>query len=129
MDYVFSAGELSAMQDHQENHMMDTCAIQAVSVSGDTFGQQVESWPVDGDDLSCGLDMRPGSERREPDKTILEYDATIRLPLGTTIDVRDRIKVTERFGETLDTPLVYEIIGPVQQGPSGIRLLLKRTET
>jgi hypothetical protein len=28
----------------------------------------------------------------------------------------------------LTTALVFEIVGPVQRGPSGIRLLLKRVE-
>ena len=124
----FSAADLTNMRETQENHMMDTCVIQAYVQTADTFNELVETWPADSAALSCGLDMRPGSERHQTDKTVVNYDATIRIPLTTTPDPRDRLKVTKRHGEALGAPLVYNIIGPVQRGPSGNRLLLKRIE-
>ena len=124
----FSTGDLTNMRAAQEEHMMDTCVIQAYVQTKDSHNTLVETWPADGAALSCGLDMRPGSERHGTDKTVVNYDATIRIPITTTPDPRDRLKVTKRHGEALSVPLVYNIIGPVQRGPSGNRLLLKRIE-
>ena len=109
--------------------MMDTGVIQANVQTKDSFGEPVNTWPVDSADVACGLNLRSGNERHALDKTILKYDATIRLPIASTPDPKDRIKVTKRFSETLLTPLVFDIVGPIQRGPSGIRLLLKRATT
>lgn len=129
MSYAFTATELTAMRSAQDGHLLDTGNIQPITVTGDTFGQQVETWPTNSASIACGLDMRPGSERHGADKTVVEYDATVRVPIATTVDMRDRFRVTKRFGETLVSALVYEIVAPIQRGPSGIRLLLKRIET
>jgi len=125
---TLSAEDLTNMRAVQEGKMMDTCVIQAFVQTADSYNELVETWPADSAALTCGLDMRPGSERHGVDKTVLSYDATVRIPLATTPDPRDRLKVTKRHGETLGTPLVYNIVGPVQRGPSGNRLLLKRIE-
>jgi hypothetical protein len=77
--------------------------------------------------IKCGLDMRPGRKQFGTDMTLLTYDGTLRLPITTNLNAKDRIKVTQRFGEAI-TPLVYSIVGPVQRGPSGIRVLLQRVE-
>ena len=129
MSYAFTAAELSDFRVAQDGHMLDTGNVQPITVADDTFGQQVETWPTNSMDIACGLDMRSGSERHGVDKTVVEYDATVRVPIATTIDMRDRFRVTKRFGETLTSALVFEIISPAQRGPSGIRLLLRRIET
>lgn len=129
MAYDFSTTELADMRTAQDGHMMDTGNIQPVSVSVDTFGQAVETWPTNSADIDCGLDMRPGSERNRIDDTLTIYDATVRLPIGTTYNMRDKFRVTKRFGETLTTALVFEFVGPIQRGPSGIRAMLRRVET
>lgn len=126
---MFSTDDLTNMRTTQQNHLMDTCVLQACVQTADSFGEEVETWPADSAALVCGLDMRPGAERHGLDKTVLEYDATIRLPIGTAPDAKDRIKVTKRFGEALGAPLIFNIVGPIQRGPSGVRLLLKRVET
>jgi hypothetical protein len=126
---MFSASELSEMRATQDEHMMDTCKLQACVETENSFGELVQTWPVDGDAIACGLDTKPGLERHGPEHTIVDYDATLRLPIATTMSAKDRVKITKRFGEALDTALVYDIVGPIQRGPSGIRVLLKRTET
>jgi hypothetical protein len=125
---MFTAAELTGMRSAQDLHMMDVYIPQVYSRTINSFGEAIASY-ADGAAAICGLDMRPGSERYGRDNTLLEYDATLRLPIATVPDVKDRIKITTRFGETLATALVYEIVGPIQRGPSGIRLLLKRVET
>ena len=108
--------------------MMDTCVIQARVQTVDAFGQMVETFPVDSAATICGLDMRPGVERHTSEGNTVQYDATIRLPVGTVIVPTSRVKITERFGETLAVPLVYEVMSPLQQGPSGMRFALRRLE-
>ena len=124
---MFSSSELVGMREAQENHMMCTVVRQVYSSTSNSYNEDVVSY-TDQTAIDCGLDMRPGSERHTSNYTALQYDATMRLPITTTINARDRLKVTKRFGETLTTALVFEIVGPVQRGPSGIRLLLKRVE-
>lgn len=76
-------------------------------------------------DIPCGIDQRPGSERQADKNTVVSYDAIIRLPLTAVFDVKDKIKVTELYGEAI-TPIEYSIVSPEQRGPSGIRFLLKK---
>jgi len=123
----FSTDELTNFRSAQTGHMMDTVVRQVYSATSNSYNEDVVTY-TDQTAIDCGLDMRPGSERHTQSYTALEYDATMRLAITTTIDARDRLKVTKRFGETLTTALVFEIVGPVQRGPSGIRLLLKRVE-
>ena len=126
---MFNTADLLNMKSCQDSHMMDECKIQARVETANTYGELVETWPADGAAIVCGLDPRPGSERHGVDQTILNYDATLRMPYASTPDPVDRIKITKRFGTALGAALVYNIVGPIQQGASGIRILLKRIET
>jgi head-tail adaptor len=128
MSDQFSAAELANMRTAQTGHMLDTCIIQTYARTFNSFGEPVETWTDAAASISCGLDMRPGRETPLANMTTLAYDATIRLSITTVIDARDRIKVTYRFGELLSTALVYRIEAPIQRGPSGIRLTLRRVE-
>ena len=123
----FSADELTNFRSAQTDHMMDTVVRQIYSATSNSYNEDIVTY-TDQTAIDCGLDMRPGSERHTSNYTALQYDATMRLPITTSINPRDRLKVTKRFGETLSTALVFEIVGPIQRGPSGIRLLLKRVE-
>ena len=118
---MFTATDLANMRSAQNLHMMDVCKFGTATQTVETFAY--------GADVVCGLDMRPGSERHGVDKTLLVYDATIRLPIASAPDPIDRVKVTTRFGEALAVDLAYSIVGPIQRGPSGVRLLLKIVET
>ena len=125
---MFSAADLTNMRATQDEHMMDTCNFGTCTQTADSYNQLVETFAY-GADVVCGLDMRPGSERHGVDNTVLVYDATIRLPIASAPDPKDRVKVTKRHGEALGEDLVYNIVGPIQRGPSGVRLLLKIIET
>lgn len=127
----FTAAELTSMRAAQTGHMMDTAYLQVYSETFNSFGEPTNggTWTESATATDCGLDMRPGSERHGTTQTVLTYDATMRLPITATPSVRDRYRVTARFGEALATPLVFSIVGPIQRGPSGVRLLLRRVET
>lgn len=124
----FSAAELASMRATQVESLMDACVIQRHKYTANAYNEQVSSWTDDKAETACGLDMRPGSERYSNRMTTLTYDATVRLPITASVDEKDRIKITKRFGETLATALVFDIAGPVQRGVSGIRLLLRKVE-
>ena len=125
---MFIAADLTNMRSTQDAHCMDTCNLGTCTQTADSFQQLVETFAY-GADVVCGLDMRPGSERHTADKTVINYDATVRLPIASSPSTKDRVKVTKRFGEALGVALVYNIVGPIQRGPSGIRLMLKKIET
>ena len=125
---MFSATDLANMRATQVEHCMDTCKFGTATQTADSHGQLIETFAY-GADVICGLDMRPGSERHGTDKTVVNYDATIRLPIASAPDSIDRVRVTKRHGEALGVALTYNIGGPVQRGPSGVRLLLKIIET
>src|SRR3972149_5824272 len=103
---MFTTTDLSNMRQAQTDRMQDECYIQALTQTTNTFGEVVDSWADSGSAIACGLDMRPGSETRNPNKTVVQYDAVLRLAITTTIDETQRIRVTKRFAETLSTPLV-----------------------
>jgi hypothetical protein len=122
----FSAAELADFRTAQDGHMMDTCKIGVRSVTYNTTGEPIETFTL-GNAMDCGLDMRPGSERHGENMTQVTYDATARLPIGTVINVLDRLTVTHRFGESV-TNITFRVESPVQRGPSGVRVILRKVD-
>lgn len=123
---MFTELDLLDMRTAQDDHMQDRCVI--LSYTPGTLNEYNESdTPVEtiSAEIACGLDMRPSSERHNPDMTLITYDATLRLPIATAVKETDKIRITKRFGETI-TSLTYEIVSPMQRGPSGIRLMLRK---
>ena len=129
LDFSFTSEELEGMRDEQTGHMLDMCVILTYAegtlnefneADAPTF---TESAPVE-----CGLDMRPSSRRFGEEMTVIQYDATLRLPLHTPVTEKDHIRVVSRFAEFHDT-LDYEIVSPIQRGPSGIRIYVRKVVT
>ena len=123
---MFTSTDLTNMRLAQTDRLQDECYIQALTETTNTFGETVNSWADSGSAISCGLDMRTGSETRGINKTVVQYDAVLRLPVTSTVAETQRIRVTKRYAESLTTPIVYDIISPIQRGPSGIRILLNK---
>lgn len=120
---VFTPTELSRLQAAQESAMQDTCTIQVYSSMLDAYGNPK---PVHRDayESECGLEHLDPVEVQATGAVPI-IDAKLRLPLDTELDVRDRIKITHRFGVELLTPQIFEIAGPPERGPSGLVLSLK----
>lgn len=115
----FTTAELAGMQATQQSAMMDTCVIEAFSFGlTDEYGKQQPVYTA-GVATACGFDPNRHSEVMEGAQVAIA-DAQLRLPLATVIDQRDRVKVTHRFGVALSNPDVYEVIGEVARGPSGV---------
>jgi hypothetical protein len=124
---AFTTAELTSLRVAQESAMQDTGNVETYSESFNTFGEPVPSF-AHAADIACGLDMKPGSINLEPNKTTVIYDATVRIPISTAVKMSDNFRVTKRFGETLATALVFNIVGTIQRGPSGIRLMLQKVD-
>lgn len=117
---MFSDDELSAMQDAQEAHMMDEVIHLVWSSSKDALNADVSTWTVAAARLPCGIDMTGGNEQRDGGRTVENWNLTLRLPLGTAFDMRDRFQISKRFGRSVLNGTIYEIISPAEEGPSGI---------
>jgi len=116
------------MQSTQDGAMQDVCRIGAYQESTDGYGNPDTSSPEDlwtyGEEQICGLEhVRPRETQGSGDVPVI--DARLRLPVDTSIDERDRIRIEQRYGEARDTAQVFEIEGPVRRGPSGLVLGLR----
>ena len=100
--------------------MQDTCVVRSYSSTADGWGNPTPGY-TDGAALACGVEHGMPKEW-QASGAVADIDAVIRLPIGTTITVKDLIKVTYRYGEALGTAQVFEVVGPVRQGPSGVRV-------
>ncbi len=118
---VFQETELERMQAANEAAMMDECSILTYSPVS-SFGEVQDGWDPPSTPIDCGLNTKKSKEIHKEDLSIVRTDAQIRLPIGTTVEPRDRIQVLSRFGVAEDTPLIYGIEGEVQKGPSGLLL-------
>jgi len=125
-DFAFTADELDCMRETQTDHMLDECVILSYSAGTvNAFNEADAPIYTAGDAIICGLDMRSGSERHAPEMTVIEYDGVLRLPLNTSLKETDRVRIISRFGEFHEFP-TYEIVSPIQQGPSGLRIILRK---
>ena len=123
---MFTTADLANMRSAHTDRLQDECYIQALTETANTYGEVVNSWADSGSAIACGLDMSAGSEVRGINKTVVQYDAVLRLPITSAVAETQRIRVTKRYAESLTTPIVYDIISPIQRGPSGIRILLNK---
>lgn len=126
---MFTTTDLSNMRSAHIDRLQDTCYLQARTVTPDSMNQQVESWADTGSALSCGLEMKAGSETQLLEKTLVVYDAILRLAIADVPTEVQRVRVTKRYGETLTTAMIFDIASPIQRGPSGIRILLTKVTT
>jgi len=120
----FSTLELTAMQETQDSAMMDLCDLLTLFQTDrvDEYGHPVMEW-ITREKVICGLDMRESGEVRNAEANL--WDARLRLPINTLIGRVDRVVITQRFGVMLDTPLLYQVEGEAERGPSGLVLRLR----
>lgn len=122
---MFTSSQLEMMRTAQEDHMQDTGYRMVHSRTYNSLHEAVEGWTVSTTPTACGIEMKSGGETNKETMTLIQYDAILRLPINTVIDFKDRFRLTKQNGEAI-TAIDYEIVSPVQRGPSCIRLLLKK---
>ena len=124
----FTSTELTRMRGTQDGAMQDVCRIGAYTSDDDAYNLPDVTY-VYGVEVICGLELDPPGMRGELEiqasGEVATIDARLRLPLDTTIDPRDRIRIEQRYNEDLTTAQVFEIEGPVKRGPSGLVLDLR----
>lgn len=124
-EFAFSADEMSDMQDAQEAAMMDTGKVLVYAATTDAYGNPAETYTA-GSAISCGFKpVRPYEVNGT--SQVPQYDAELRLPIGTTITSLDRFQLTHRFGVDVADE-VYSVIGQPKRGVSGLVVLLERVE-
>ncbi|MCA9941634.1 MAG: hypothetical protein KC418_23500 [Anaerolineales bacterium] len=114
-------GELTGLQTTQAGHMMDTCVRLVYSSALDAYNIPQPTY-TPGDTLACGFNPSPSKEMMNQ---VPDVEAVLRLPVGTTLDNRDRLRITYRFGVAV-TNEDYEIAGQPRRGPSGLLVPLKK---
>jgi hypothetical protein len=122
---MLATDDIALMRADQALSRWDTCR-RLVYTAGATnaYGMPEPPTYVRGDAITCGLDMNSTNEVMIGTQVIIA-DASLRLLVTTTLDNRDRIEITQRFGEVVAAPLVYEIIGEPERGPSGLVVNLR----
>ncbi len=122
---VFTADELDRMRSTQEDAMQDTCIVLTPVDRQDDWGNPVSGW-TESEDTPCGY--RPMSPREvQASGLVPEIVGQLRLAHDTVITSRCRVRLTKRFGGFLSSAETFEVTGPIQLGPSGMIVYLKRT--
>ncbi len=115
----FSATELSRMQSAQDAAMQDTGVILRYAETRDGYNNPDADYTAADTSTACGLEMTDPDEVQESGNVPL-VDAWLRLPIETTIETRDRVRITHRYGVELSDPMTFDVEGPVKRGPSGL---------
>lgn len=121
------------MREAAEAHMMEIVYRLVYSRTFDQFGDIVETWTEDSTPIIGGFsmfghrDMGFGIEKETDKMTIVSYDAILRIPYGTELDLRDRIKVSNLRGDPIYTK-TFEIVTIIIVGVSAYIVRLKELE-
>jgi head-tail adaptor len=121
---LISANDLTGLRADQSDAMWDTCVVQAWSGTANAYSELIETY-TDGSAIACRFVPDSGTESRRANMTQVIMPALVRLPLGTTVTAKDRIKVTKRFGTTLATPLVFGVDDAGISGATCVTVKLK----
>lgn len=117
---ALTTDELARMQAAQVSSMMDTCTIGVYTATLDTNGEPIPVYTQSAATV-CGVKMNTARENWRKDATVTHIDATIRLPIGTSIKSTDRVTITHRFGVAI-TSMTFEVVGQIRRGPSGLQV-------
>ncbi len=124
---MLSNNQLDHFRERQLLTLMDTCKRLVHSYSTNDTNEQIDTWTLSDVEISCGVEQKTGQENRRDKDTVISYDAIIRFAIGETFNLKDKIRITKRFGEAIDN-IDYEIVAPEQRGPSGVRYQVKKVE-
>ena len=119
------AHEIALMRATATTHMFDEGHALYHRARLDSYGDKVATYSR-GKTTICGLEIKPGSEMEGSTKTVITWDAELRLPPGYRIGEKDRFKVTSYRGEVVS--MEYEVSTPKQLGMTANRYALKRVE-
>lgn len=122
---IWSELEKSKMREEAEKHMADRCIIQDRVYSANALGEDTSEWVDRSNETICGFEDKQGSERFGT-QILTEWDATLRLPVNTVVDQKNKVKIVIHRGDP--TNITYDIVSPVMQGVSALRVRLRKVE-
>lgn len=123
----FTAGEIAAMRSTQMTTLQDECVILRWAGYPDGLGDMVGRWTADATRTRCGFGWDRRREIPDNQKTVISGEFLIRLPAGTTLDPRDRLRIVSRFGQDIE-PTDYAVDGTPAVGPSGVVVRVTQVE-
>ena len=124
---TFSPIELARMQATQESAMQDECIFfDYTEGTLDGFGRPTNPFS-EGLTTKCGFKPVTKGEAMGEGEVVMK-DAILRLPiaLAGVLAQTMKIQITKRFGETLANPIMFNVLGDPEQGPSGLVLKLEK---
>lgn len=105
-----------------ERGMQDQLQIGTASGGRTSFGNDPgeTTWAYDSDNpVRCFVDTSKSLEVTDGTETSMT-DAIIRVPLGSAITAKSRLKVTLRYRETISSPDIYAVMGAPKNGRSSM---------
>ena len=112
---MITACARAMMQRVQESTMQHTCSVEPYIVADDgtiSYGAPFVT--------ECGFNAAGGNKSAGELYESVQADATMRLPLGRRIGVKDRVTILTAYGDRLHPAPVYEVSRiPDRFGPSG----------
>lgn len=119
---IFTSDQLDAMRAAQNSHMNDTIDI-TTRVPYYQNGETLYSGVVQSG-VACGFNFTEGIEVDRGQVIVVDYDATVRLPLGTSIDINDTVTLRTLAGQVHTE--VFEVFEYPKFGTTAMIVDLKR---
>jgi hypothetical protein len=117
-----STTETTRMKATVAESFNDTCQIGTLTTTqGGVYNTESYSYATA---IPCGFKAKGGKETSDGSQTAIN-SGSVRLPFGTTVTSKDRIKLVSRFGVALAAAIEFKILGAPEQGPTAITLQLQ----
>lgn len=123
---VLSSLELSAQRAAQARSHNAVVTLHRGTSAVDDVGDQADTF-VDTEDVPCGFAFESGSRREGPELVVIEYDATLRLPVDVELHVGDEVTLTELAGLTYS--IRFELVKEPVLGTTSNNVLLRKLVT
>ena len=120
-----SATEVAGFQATASGQFSDECQIGTDTGTSTTEDPDAPSWSY-ATAIACGFDASVSTEVVELGQATMT-DATIRVPLGTSVTGASRVRLTKRYGASLSPVEDYEVLGAPRRGVSCLVLHCKLT--
>lgn len=125
---ALSTTQLAQMRTAHAVLMGDTCQIGTYAAgTADAHGHVAGSYTY-ATAIDCGFEWKGANEAHTAAMSTAQADAMLRVPHTTSVAVRDRVKLTYRYGTGV-TDQVFEVVGVAQRGPTASLLFLRQVTT
>lgn len=121
---MLTQGDLATMQRVQQESMIDTCVIVAVTTTTGAYGGQQQTF-AESEPTPCGLSFNTARRMDAARGPLAAVDAVLRLPPAAVLNSQSQIKITGRNGAAV-TPQMYTVDGPIITGRTCLVVGLKR---